>query len=329
MNQLTLQLNDGHRGVLVSVELDERKTTVGLHANFGEVADGLEEGDEVRLGAVRDKIADVNGGVEGRGLLDHGLVREGTALEVDRRRSTASTSASWASRGATADWQAALGLLVGPVDADGAGSEPFAVHGGDGLLGIGLVPKGKETVTARLARVHVPHDAGVGHGTEGGEGLGEDVVVDLGGKVADEDVEVVGSVFLVLLALVSPVHADLGVEDFAAIEGLESGLGGTHVHVLDEAVVEAAMLVVAVGDDLDVLDGPGDGEDLGEHVLGHSGAEVANVEVSPSLFDDLKGGEYTGSGAMVRCKKSREKATKYAQGPPLHQTCPLDSWLKI
>lgn len=37
--------------------------------------------------------------------------------------------------------------------------------------------------------------------------------------------------------------------------------------LLDETVVETSVLEVSVRDDLDVLNGSGDGEDLGEHVL--------------------------------------------------------------
>lgn len=94
---------------------------------------------------------------------------------------------------------------------------------------------------------------------------------------------------LVLLALVSPVDLDLGVEDLSAVEGLESGLSSSHVHaveqnkngsssivntagqerhvLLNETVVETPVLVVSVRDDLDVLDRSSDGKDLGEHVL--------------------------------------------------------------
>jgi hypothetical protein len=50
---LALQLDNSHRRVFVSVELDESKSTIGLHANFGEIADGLEQGDEIGLSAVR------------------------------------------------------------------------------------------------------------------------------------------------------------------------------------------------------------------------------------------------------------------------------------
>ena len=74
MHHLALQLHDGHRGMLVSVEFDESKAAIGLHADLGQVADRLEEGDEIGLGAVRDEIADVDGGVVRRGLLYDGFV---------------------------------------------------------------------------------------------------------------------------------------------------------------------------------------------------------------------------------------------------------------
>lgn len=48
--------------------------------------------------------------------------------------------------------------LVGPVNPDSSGSEPLAVHGGDGLLSIGLVSEGEETVTPALACVNSAQD---------------------------------------------------------------------------------------------------------------------------------------------------------------------------
>lgn len=94
-----------------------------------------------------------------------------------------------------------------------------------------------------------------------------------------------GGVLLVLLTLVRPVDTNLCVENFAAIKGLQSGLGGTHVKVLDEAIVETAMLVVTVWDNFDMLDWASDGKDLSEHVLSDPRAQVADVEMSPPLVD--------------------------------------------
>ena len=103
-----------------------------------------------------------------------------------------------------------------------------------------------------------------------------------------------GGILLVLLTLVSPVDTNFCVENFATIEGLQSGLGSTHVEVLDETIVEAAMLVVTVWDDFDMLDRTSDGKDLGEHVLGYPRAQVADVEMGPPLLDGRSSGEGRG-----------------------------------
>jgi hypothetical protein len=102
-----------------------------------------------------------------------------------------------------------LAFLVGPVAADGARSKPLSVHGAERALSIGAIPEGDEAVSAGSARLHVPHDASFRNGTKGREGLEEDLIVDLVGQVADEDVEVVGRVFLGgVVRLISPVDAD-------------------------------------------------------------------------------------------------------------------------
>jgi hypothetical protein len=92
-----------------------------------------------------------------------------------------------------------------------------------------------------------------------------------------------GGVFLVLLTLVGPIDANLGIKDFATVESLKSSLGSTHVHVLDETVVETAVLVVSIGNNFNVLDGARDGEDFCEHVLGDTGTEVSDVEMGAPL----------------------------------------------
>ena len=280
VDHLTLELDDGHRGVLMRIKLDESEATVRLHADLREVANRLEEGDEIGLSRVRDEVADVDGGVIRGSLGYHGLVRERPTLEVHRRWGP---SAHASAHGGGAAASCALSLLVGPVDADRARAKPLAIHSGDGLFSIGLVAEGKETVATRLAGVHVPHDARIREGAERTERLGEDVVVDLGAEVADEDVVVVARVLLILLALVGPVDADFGVENLAPVEGLEGSLGCAHIHVLNETIVETAVLIVAVWDDLDVLHRTGHSEDLGQHIFRHPRAEVSDIEVSPSL----------------------------------------------
>lgn len=188
--------------------------------------------------------------------------RHSTGIRTARRRSSLTTLSV---------------LLVRPVDPNRPTSKPLAVHRGDGLLGVGLVPECEETVTPALARVHVPHDPRVRERAERHEGLVEDGVVDFGREVTDEEVAVVREVLLLSIrVLVSPVDADLHVEDLATIERRKGRLGGAHLVVLDKAagrrkkgqswenrkeekrdrpVVDTAMLEGTVGNDLDAENG--------------------------------------------------------------------------
>lgn len=280
--------------MFMCVELNEGEPTVSLHADLAKISDGLEQRDEICLSAVGNKIADIDGGIEGRCLLNDGFVGQRAALEVDGcRRSSDSASGTRgggsgcnrSSRGRHGGGtrRGTLGFLVCPVDTNRSGSKPLSVHSSNSLLSVGFVAECKEAVSARFARVHVPHNPCIGHGAKGAEGFGEDIVINFGTEVTNKDVVVTGGVLFVLLALVRPVDANLRVEDLAAIEGLQRSFGSAHVDVLDEAVVEAAMLVVPVRDYFDVLNGPGDGEDFSEHVLGHPRAQISNVKMSTSL----------------------------------------------
>ena len=176
-----------------------------------------------------------------------------------------------------------MGLLVRPIDSNCTRAQPLAIHRSDCLLGIGLVAEGEETVTTRFSGVHIPHDTGIREGAKCAERLAKNFIVNLGAEITNEDMIVCGGVFLVLAALVRPVDADLGIKDLAAIEGLEGSLGSTHVHVLNETVVEATVLVVTVGDDLYMLNWASDSEDLREHVLGDPRGQVSDVEMGTSL----------------------------------------------
>jgi hypothetical protein len=182
-----------------------------------------------------------------------------------------------------------LGLLVRPIDSNSTRAQPFAIHGSDRLFGVGFVAEGEETVTTRFSGVHIPHDTSIGEGAEGAERLTKNLVVNLRAEITNEDMVVRGGVFLVLTALVCPVDTDLGIKDLAAIEGLEGGLGSSHVYVLNETVVETTVLVVTVGDDLDVLDWTSDSEDLCEHVLGDPRGQVSDIEMGTSLVGGVSG----------------------------------------
>ena len=179
-----------------------------------------------------------------------------------------------------------MGLLICPVDSNGTGAQPFAIHGSDCLFGVGLIAEGEKTVTTRFSRVHVPHDTGIGEGAKGAECFGEDLIVDLRTEITNEDVVMCGGVLLVLTALICPVDAYFCIKDFAAVEGLKGSLGSTHVHVLNETVVETTVLVVTVGDDFYMLNWTSDSEDLREHVLGDPRGKVSDIEMGASLSVD-------------------------------------------
>ena len=256
----------------------------------------MEKGDEIGLGGVWSEVSNVDSAVVRGGLLDHSLVGERATGKIDRGRNA---DASGGTAGSGSDGWGALGLLIRPVDSNSTRAEPLAIHGSDCLFGVGLVAEGEETVTTRFSGVHVPHDTGIREGAECTECLGEDLVVNLGAEITDEDMEMCGGVLLVLTALVCPVDTDLRIENLAAIEGLKSSLCSTHVHVLNETIVETAVLVVPVGDNLYMLNRTGDSEDLCEHVFGNPRREVSDVEMGASLPEGGVSGVKVGD--MKRC----------------------------
>ena len=161
MHHLTLQLNDCHSSMLVCIKLNERKATISLHANFGKIADRLEQRNEVCLGAVGYQVANINSGVVRRRLLDNGLVGERTTLEIDWCRCSTERP-SGTRRRCCYCCCCSLSFLIRPVDTDSAGAEPFSIHGSDGLLSVRLVPEGEEAVTTRFAGIHIPHHTSIG-----------------------------------------------------------------------------------------------------------------------------------------------------------------------
>lgn len=128
------------------------------------------------MGAVGYQVTDINSGVVRRRLLDNGLVGEGTTLEIDWCRCSTERSSGTGRRGSGCS----LRFLICPVDTNGAGAEPFAIHSSDGLLRVCFVPERQKAVTTRLAGIHIPHHASIGQGAKSAESLGENVVVDLG-----------------------------------------------------------------------------------------------------------------------------------------------------
>lgn len=67
--------------------------------------------------------------------------------------------------------------------------------------------------------------------------------------------EVGREILLLLSVLVSPIDLDLCVKDFSAIERVECVLCVRNSLKLDKAVIETAVLKIAVWDELDANDG--------------------------------------------------------------------------
>ena len=78
MDHLSLELDDSHSSVLMSVKLDESEAAVCLHPDFGQITARLEERNEICLGGVRCEVSDVDSGVVSGCLLDYGFIGKGT-----------------------------------------------------------------------------------------------------------------------------------------------------------------------------------------------------------------------------------------------------------
>lgn len=83
----------------------------------------------------------------------------------------------------------------------------------------------------------------------------------------------------ILIPLIRPIHPYIRIEYLPPIQSRQRLICRTHVGVFDETVIEASMLEISILDDFRLNDGSGDGEDLGEHVVGHSRGEIADVEM--------------------------------------------------
>lgn len=205
---VAVELANGNGSVLMSVHLDESKSTVALEARLDNIAKVLEKRNEVGLGGVRSQVADVDGRLPLGGLVDNHVVRlhaVGREMVVSIRGGRGHAHGG---HGLLLG-DGGLALLVGPVATNGTGAEPLAVHGAQRLFSIRTVAEGDETVATRATRLHIPHDASLRDRTESGEGLEQDLIIDLVRKVTDENVEVVGRVLLGLrVGLVGPVDAD-------------------------------------------------------------------------------------------------------------------------
>lgn len=208
INIIAVQLANRHCGILMGIHLDESKTAIGLEARFDNETEVLEQWNKIVLGRIWREVANVAGRLPGGSLGDdhieavHTVRREVVMAEGRGGRHAHLRHGLLLGNGR-------LALLVRPVTADRPGPKPLAIHGAQGLLGLGAVTESDEAVAPGAAGLHVPHDPGFGHRPEGGEGLHKDLVVDFVRQISHKDVEVVGSVLLARrVGLVRPVDAD-------------------------------------------------------------------------------------------------------------------------
>jgi hypothetical protein len=124
---IATQLANRHGGVLVCVHLNKSKAAIRLEASLNNVSKILEQGNKVILGGIWRKVANVDGGLPLGSLLHNHIVALDTVgweMVVAERRSRSKSSRH---HGLLLGdrW---LALLIRPVTAYRAGSEPLSIH---------------------------------------------------------------------------------------------------------------------------------------------------------------------------------------------------------
>lgn len=111
----------------MGIHLDKRESTVSLEAGLDDVAEVLEEGNEVVLGSVRSEVADIAGRLPTGGLLNNHIVTlNAVGGEVVMTERSGWSHAHGSHSLLLGDrW---LALLVGPVAANCPRSKPFSIH---------------------------------------------------------------------------------------------------------------------------------------------------------------------------------------------------------
>ena len=205
---ITVELADGHGGILVCVHLHESKATVGLETGLHNIAEVLKERDEIVLGGVGSEVADIASGLPAWSLLDDHIV---ALYAMSGEMMVAVWSGGCHAHGShgllLSDRR--LSFLIGPVAADRARAKPFAVHSTQRLFSFTTLTEGNEAVATGATSLHVPHDASLGNASEGRESLEQDFIVYLVREIAHKDVEVIRGIFFAgIVGLVGPVDTD-------------------------------------------------------------------------------------------------------------------------
>lgn len=246
-NGVALHLVDGHLSSMALDELDETAAFSRRDLDVSDLAEALEEGTELVLGDVAGKATDEHSSVVGVGELVHRL---GSAVVAGHRGSAHGVHAHGVgtTRHATharSTGGAALVLGSGSADAHGSVSAVDALHLAESKLLVALVGETDETVTSGKAADGIGHDLGrLTRVVLGLEERHEDVFVDLGAEVANEDRELRAAVVTATVGKTAtrcPVELELAVAVrdnlTVKLEGLGGGIG---VLEINKAVASVA-----------------------------------------------------------------------------------------
>jgi len=246
-DRVALHLVDGHLGSVTLNKLDEAATLSGRDLDIGDLAEALEEGTELVLGDVAGKATNKHSGVIRVGELVHGLrstvvASHGRGAHGVHAHGVRATGHATHARSASST---TLVLGSGGADAHGPVAAVNTLHFTESKLLVALVGETDETVTSGETADGIGHDLGrlarVVLGLEQGH---ENVLIDLGAEVADEDGELRTTVVAAAVsesATRSPVKLELTVAVRNNLAVKLEGLGGSiGAFKINEAVASVA-----------------------------------------------------------------------------------------
>ena len=220
------------------VQFDKRKAAVSGEALLGDHAEVLEEWNYIVWCGVGSEIPNVASSLPLGGLRGDSLV---TACTVGGELVMTELSCRGKTHGRHGLLlrQGRLALLIGPIATDSARTEPLPIHPGKSLFCIVAIAEGHESVSTRATCLHIPHHTSLGDMSVRLESLLKNFIVNLVGKITDEDMVVIGSVFLRgRVGLVCVVDANVVSLNLTTMKGVHGALGDGGIVVFNESIVE-------------------------------------------------------------------------------------------
>lgn len=261
-NGVALHLVDGHLGSVAVDELNEAAALARRDLDIGDLTEALEEGSELVLSDVARKATNEDGGVVGVSELVHlsGRVKT-TIAEALHATSIPHLLLRHTAHHGTAvvvslTTKAVVTTVLGGSSRDTHGSVAAVdtLHLNKSTLLVVLVGEANETIATALARHGVGHDLGrLARRESSLEERNQDVLVDLGAKVANENA-VLGATIIPSVnetTTRSPVKLEgaLAVRNWLSVhaEGVGSGFRGLE---FNKAIPSITRVLVA--DDLNI-----------------------------------------------------------------------------